>query len=48
MQKYLDGISGGKKTRLGEMFFEEFKDHFWEKPHKHHIYKYYMFIFQSH
>ena len=40
MQKYVDGNPTGKKTKLGEMFFEDFVDHFWEKPSKYHRYKY--------
>lgn len=45
MQKYIDGDPAGKKTKLGEMFFEEFKEHFWEKPSKYHIYNIKYLIF---
>jgi len=46
MQKYVNGEPGEKKSRLGEMFFEKFSEHFWEKPRKYHyIYKDYIFIF---
>ena len=43
MKKYVDGDPKGKKTRLGEMFFDEFSELFWEKPRKYHIYKYFIF-----
>jgi Myb/SANT-like DNA-binding domain len=43
MKKYVDGDPKGKKTRLGETFFKEFKELFWEKPRKYHIYKYFIF-----
>ena len=40
MQKYVNGDPKRKKTRLREIYFEEFREHFWEKPSKYHIYKY--------
>jgi hypothetical protein len=37
MELYIQGEKKGKKTRNGEKFYEEFKDHFWTKPGKHYL-----------
>jgi hypothetical protein len=45
MDKYTHSIPGGKKTRNGEMYYEEFKTEFWKKPGKY--YPFYLFEFYS-
>ena len=37
MRLYVNGDSKGKRTRLGEKFYEEFKTSFWQKPSKYHM-----------
>jgi hypothetical protein len=32
MDKYIHSKPRGKKTRSGEMYYEEFKLEFWKKP----------------
>ncbi|GBC01392.1 hypothetical protein RclHR1_41790001 [Rhizophagus clarus] len=31
MKMYIDGDSKGKKTRNGELYYEQFEDFFWKK-----------------
>lgn len=40
MLKYVEGDPKGKKSRLGEIYFREFNERFWEKKCKYRIYKY--------
>ena len=40
MHNYIHLLPGGKKTRNGEMYYEEFKTEFWKKQGK-----YYLFLF---
>jgi len=36
MELYVNGDKKGKKTRMGEKFYEEFKTEFWKKPGKYY------------
>jgi len=38
MQLYIDGDPKGKKSSLGEKYFEEFSERFWEKQRKYFIF----------
>jgi hypothetical protein len=38
MQKYIDGVEGGKFTDNGEKYYEEFKNKFYEKPGKYYYF----------
>ena len=37
MHNYIHLKPGGKKTRNGEMYYEEFKSEFWQKPGKYYL-----------
>lgn len=34
MNLYIEGLDKGKKTRNGELYYEQFKDFFWKKGGK--------------
>ena len=38
MELYVNGVTKGKRSRMGEKFYEEFKDHFWKKQGKYYIF----------
>jgi hypothetical protein len=37
MKKYIN-LNGGKKSRNGEKYYEEFKTEFWRKPGKYYYF----------
>ena len=38
MHNYIHLLPGGKKTRNGEMYYEEFKTEFWKKQGKYYLF----------